>query len=107
MSVEKIFKKIIQLLNPGKRASESKTGANQETAVMSKLFQMVANTEEVELSCDELFELLDHYVELEARGDEAAEILPLVKKHLDRCLDCHEEYEALLRIVQASTGFSA
>lgn len=70
--------------------------------MLSKLLQMVANTDEVEISCDELFELLDRYVEVEVSGEDAAVLLPLVKKHLDRCMDCHEEYEALLRIVQAS-----
>lgn len=70
--------------------------------MLSKLLQMVANTDEVEISCDELFELLDRYVEMEVSGEDAAVLLPLVKKHLDRCMDCHEEYEALLRILQAS-----
>lgn len=70
--------------------------------MLSKLLQMVANTDEVEISCDELFELLDRYVEMEVSGEDAAVLLPLVKKHLDRCMDCHEEYEALLRILQAT-----
>ncbi len=65
---------------------------------------MVEDTDEVELSCDEILEMLDQYVELEARGEDAASLLPLVKKHLDKCKDCHEEYEALVRVIEASSG---
>ncbi len=102
MGADNIFKRIIRFLKPGERISGAKPEAPQEVAMLSKLLQMVKNTDEVEISCDELFELLDHYVEIEARGEEAAHLLPLVKKHLDRCVDCHEEYEALLRVLQAS-----
>lgn len=102
MSANNIFKRIIQFFKSGKRTSGPKLEAPQEAAMLSKLLQMVANTDEVEISCDELFELLDRYVEVEVSGEDAAVLLPLVKKHLDRCMDCHEEYEALLRILQAS-----
>ncbi len=74
---------------------------------MGKLLQMVENTDDVEIPCDEVFDLLDQYVECEARGEDLAVLLPLVKKHLDRCRDCHEEYEALARIIEASSEFSA
>ena len=69
--------------------------------MMGKLLQMVENTDEVEVGCDEAFDLLDEYVEAEARGDDVARLLPLVKRHLDKCRDCHEEYEVLLRIIKA------
>ena len=63
---------------------------------------MVEQTEAGELSCDEAFELLDQYVDLVVQKENAAELLPLVKKHLDRCRDCHEEYEALVRVIEAT-----
>ena len=71
--------------------------------MMVKLLQMVENTDEVELSCDEVFDLLDQYVESNVHGEDAASLLPLVQKHLDRCRDCHEEYEALARVIEASS----
>ena len=71
--------------------------------MMGKLFQMVENTDEVELSCDEVFDLMDQYVESDVRGEDAAKLLPLVQKHLERCRDCHEEYEALARVIEASS----
>jgi len=46
--------------------------------------------------------MLDRYVELEARGEDVAHLFPPLMKHLERCKDCREEYEALRRIMQAS-----
>ena len=63
---------------------------------------MVNDTDEIEISCDDVLDLLDQYVELEAQGEDVAHLFPLLKKHLDRCRDCHEEYEALTRILAAS-----
>ena len=51
-------------------------------------------------SCDDVFAVLDQYTELELRGEDAARIMPLLRKHMDGCHDCCEEYEALLEILQ-------
>jgi len=36
------------------------------------------------------------------RGENAVALMPLVKRHLDLCGDCKDEYEALLRVLKAS-----
>jgi len=86
----------------GEPASRAKTAAHSMDEMMVRLLRMVENSDEVELTCDQVFELLDQYVELEARGENVAHLLPLVKRHLDRCRDCHEEYEALARVFEAT-----
>lgn len=53
-----------------------------------------------ELSCDEIFKKLDEYVEREAVKKDAAQLMPLIRQHLDTCPDCCEEYEALLDVVE-------
>ena len=53
-----------------------------------------------ELSCDEIYTKLDQYVECEANTKEAAQLMPLIRQHLDTCPDCCEEYEALLDVVE-------
>lgn len=63
---------------------------------------MLEQTDEAEIPCDEVFALLDQYVEAELRGEDAARLWPMIKKHLDRCQDCHEEYAALVRVLAAS-----
>jgi hypothetical protein len=50
---------------------------------------------ERELLCDECFEKLDEYVDLELHGEPADERLPGMRPHLDGCPACHEEYDSL------------
>jgi hypothetical protein len=54
-----------------------------------------------EIGCDECFEQLDRFVEMELAGKNAAEAMPLVQDHLERCDDCREEFEALLAALRA------
>lgn len=51
-------------------------------------------------SCDDVFAVLDEYTELELKGQDAARLMPLLRKHMDRCHDCGEEHQALLEILQ-------
>ena len=48
-----------------------------------------------EVLCDECFERLDEYVDLELRGERADERLPGMSPHLEGCPACREEYESL------------
>ena len=57
---------------------------------------------EPELLCDECFEKLDEYVELELRGAAADRRIPGMRPHLEGCPACHEEYESLRELVRAS-----
>jgi hypothetical protein len=50
-----------------------------------------------EIGCDECLARLDRFVEMELAGKDPAEAMPLVQDHLDRCHDCREEFEALLK----------
>lgn len=52
-----------------------------------------------ELSCEECFELLDTYVELEAAGVDADPAMPGMQPHLLGCPACAEEHDALLELV--------
>lgn len=107
MSTENFLTKILratrQHLREGKQISHPAAPTYHPGEMMNKLLGMVENTEEVELSCDEVFEILDQNVELEARGEDVSTLLPLVKSHLDLCRDCHEEYEALAKVFEATS----
>jgi len=52
-----------------------------------------------EVSCDECFELLDQYVELEIAGDDADARLPGMGAHLEGCPACREEHASLVALV--------
>jgi hypothetical protein len=55
---------------------------------------------EPELLCDECFEKLDEYVDLELRGRAADEQIPGMRPHLDGCPACHEEYQSLRELAR-------
>ncbi len=74
----------------------------EEQPSIKQMVQMIAETRPDEIGCDECFEQLDHFAELVLAGKSAAEALPLVQDHLDRCRDCHEEFEALLAALRAT-----
>jgi len=76
--------------------------AKKPDAGMQKLMQMVSMTEEQELTCDEVFALVDQFAELVQQGQDASGLMPMVQKHLDLCPDCREEYESLLAMMKAA-----
>ncbi len=69
---------------------------------LDKLVRMVAETREEEIGCDECFEQLDRFVEMRLSGLDTAAAMPLVQDHLEKCGDCHEEFEMLLEALRAS-----
>jgi hypothetical protein len=50
---------------------------------------------EAEISCEECFEQLDRYVELELTGARADATIPGMRAHLEGCSACAEDRESL------------
>ncbi|HYY21178.1 MAG TPA: hypothetical protein VE780_04805 [Thermoleophilaceae bacterium] len=48
-----------------------------------------------ELSCEECFEELDRYVELELAGRDAEAAVPGMRNHLEGCPACREDHQSL------------
>ncbi len=57
-----------------------------------------------EVSCEDCFELLDAYVELEVAGEDADAKLPGMRAHLQGCPACHEDHESLRELVAGTDG---
>ena len=68
---------------------------------LAQMVSMVAATRPDEIGCDACDEQLDRFADLHLAGKNAAEAMPLVQEHLDRCNDCREEFEALLAALKA------
>jgi hypothetical protein len=58
-----------------------------------------------ELGCEECFEQLDRYVELELDGSDAEAAVPGMRAHLEGCPACDEDHQSL-RALLASDGSS-
>jgi hypothetical protein len=52
-----------------------------------------------ELTCEQCFDQLDHYVELELAGAPADEQVPGMRAHLEGCPACDEDHDSLLAYV--------
>ena len=53
-----------------------------------------------EVTCEECFEHLDRYVELELAGAPADELVPGLRAHLVGCPACAEEHESLRALLE-------
>jgi len=71
------------------------------TETIRKMMHSVKSTRDDELTCGHCYDELDEFIEMKLSGKDAAEALPLVQEHLDRCAACREEYETLLEALKA------
>lgn len=70
------------------------------TSNLKKLVRSIIATRDDEIGCDDCFDELDRFVDMLLNGKNASEAMPLVQHHLDMCMDCHEEFKALLQAIQ-------
>ena len=71
-------------------------------AMVHRIITRLENTLEDELSCDEVFAMVDEYAEAHERGEDVATLKPLIRHHLDMCRECDEEYQALLEVLEGT-----
>jgi hypothetical protein len=72
-------------------------------AAVLGFLRVLESVPEEEASCDEVYAKIDEYVEREVDKKDAAQLMPLVREHLDLCSECCEEYEALLDILEKTS----
>jgi hypothetical protein len=60
-----------------------------------RLISRLIGPEGPELTCEECFDQLDRYVELELADAHADEQIPRMRAHLQGCPACNEDYESL------------
>ncbi|HET6597992.1 MAG TPA: hypothetical protein VFG81_20370 [Anaerolineales bacterium] len=61
--------------------------------------QNIYETQDVEISCTQCFDLISGFVEAEISSQKVAAQLLHVKQHLDQCRACREEYEVLRDLI--------
>jgi hypothetical protein len=59
------------------------------------LLRRLLGPDQPELTCEQCFEELDHYVELELAGSDADRLIPGMRAHLDGCPACAEDHASL------------
>jgi hypothetical protein len=92
-----MFRRIMRKVLHGRRDETAMLDAQ----ALKRLVRGIMTTRRDEIGCEECFEELDRFVEMELDGRDAAEAMPLVQDHLKRCRECQEEFEALLAALRA------
>jgi predicted anti-sigma-YlaC factor YlaD len=72
-----------------------------DARVLRDMICQALGTRSKEIDCDQCFDKIDRFAELELMGRNAAEALPTVEDHLQHCECCREEYKALLAALRA------
>ena len=93
MNLKHFFKKTIRRLRGEDEFPEE---------AVKDLMRRLQKTHDDELSCDEVFALVDEYAEANQRGEDVASLKPLIRHHLDMCRECDEEYQALLQVLEGT-----
>jgi hypothetical protein len=69
-----------------------------------KLLRALLGPTGPELSCEECFDELDRYVELELVGADADAAIPGMQAHLEGCPACREDHVSLRSFVQSGAA---
>ena len=69
---------------------------------LKQMMRMIASTSDDEIDCGQAFELMHQYADLVYSGQDAGALLPAVLKHIEFCVDCRQELEALLRAIHSA-----
>lgn len=72
----------------------------QPDPTMEKRLKALAISDKNDISCEEVFVVLDQFAGAIQRGENVLLFMPLIRQHLDVCPACREEYETLLRMLQ-------
>jgi hypothetical protein len=68
------------------------------------MMERLLGPSEPEIGCDECFDQLDRYVELDLAGADTERALPGFRAHLVGCPACREDYESLKAFVGGEKG---
>jgi hypothetical protein len=77
------------------------SGMTDEPQAGDDLIRRLLGSAAPEVGCEECFEELDRFVELELSGVAADSEIPGMRPHLDGCPACHEDYLSLRALVEA------
>ncbi len=75
-----------------------------DSPLWQTLLKSVLDTEEIEISCEECYNLLDMYADMLIDGADPDEIMPTVQQHLKQCNCCIGELEAMMIMLREAAA---
>ena len=95
MNIRAIIQKIKSSFNPHE--------AEPPNEAVLGFLRVLESVREEDAPCDEVYARIDEYVEMEIDKKDAAQLMPLIREHLNMCSECCEEYEALLDVLEKTS----
>jgi anti-sigma factor RsiW len=77
---------------------------NQKKPSNTDVLRLLLGPDGPELTCEQCFEELDRYVELELSGADADAGVPGMRAHLQGCPACAEDHRSLRALVATATA---
>ncbi|MCB9099351.1 MAG: hypothetical protein H6632_07410 [Anaerolineales bacterium] len=73
---------------------------------LQRLLRAALETEEIEISCQDCYDMLDSYAEFLLSGTDPEVTMPGVTQHLKQCFCCEHEFEALMIMLNEAANMS-
>lgn len=67
---------------------------------LRKVLSMVKKTLPDEIDCGQCYSRMEIFAEEKLEGRPPQEATRLVREHIDRCMDCHEEFQLLIKSIK-------
>jgi hypothetical protein len=93
------LKKILGVPLPSSHHTKPAVPLDDQT--LDRLMHILSHTREDELSCEQVANCLDEYVDCISGRLAGDDLVPLIDHHLAMCPDCHEALDALVRAIEA------
>lgn len=74
---------------------------------LHRLLSAVLATEEIEITCQECYDVLDSYAEQLLEGIDPEAQTPGVTQHLKQCFCCEHQFDALMVMLQEAAEASS
>ena len=71
--------------------------------LLIRILMMTRETRDHEIGCEECWEEVDRFAEMVILNHSPEEALPLVDAHLRNCMECADEFRALLDALRLTT----
>jgi hypothetical protein len=80
---------------------------DDRAAERQRLITALLGPGEPELTCEECFEQLDHYVDLQLAGADGDRAVPGMRAHLRGCPACFDDHASLLEFLASDSALHA
>jgi len=94
--------KLRRIMGRSSSATDMSAAVPLDDHSLDRLMRLLAVTRDDELSCEEVYNRLDEYVDCLMSKEDMGEITPLLEHHLSFCGDCHDELDALVHALKLS-----